>query len=542
MMIFLVLACKDNIDHSDGKKLFTSYCAGCHNFKNKGMGPPLGGLKGIVSKEWMMSFVTNPKAVIDQGDERALGLFNAFHTYMPAYEFLHKDSLEKIVDYILSIEAPEVVNIPEGSLEDPIPERIPQSDLLIELSPIAKFPVTNEKAPFTRIVKMANIPNSDLLFVADLQGQLYRLTEEGPSLYFKMQDYFPNFINKPGLATGLGSFAFHPDYLKNGLLYTSHSESAKSAKADFYLPDSIPIKLQWVVTEWKVNHNDTLFKATNREILRIDFVGQIHGMQDIAFNPLSKPGEKDFGLLYIGIGDGGAVERGFPFIATDENKLWGCLLRIDPKGRNSKNGKYGIPSDNPFLGKTQANEVFARGFRNPHRIHWLQDGRLLITNIGHFNIESLYVVKAGDHCGWPYREGRFLIDPLVDLSYVYENQKSTEKITFNYPVAQFDHDEGNAIIGGYEYLGEKVDSLKGKYLFGDIVSGRLFYINIPEIERGKDTQIYEWKVSRNGVSQSLLELTKGSRTDLRFGRDNDGEMYIMTKQDGMVYGLSSQAK
>lgn len=524
-----------NADHTAGKRLFEAHCAGCHNFRTKGMGPALGGLGGQVDKDWMMSFVSDPKKMIDQGDDRAVAQFNIFHTYMPSYGHLPKDSLEKIVDYILSVPAPRVRSIPEGALANPIAELIPMSALTVEIEPFMQFPQTNEITPFTRIVKMESIPGTDLSFVADLQGQIYPMTPQGPSLFFDMNELFPNFITQPGLGTGLGSFTYHPDFLTNGLLYTTHAESVQGIEVDFSYSDTIPITLQWIVNEWKLSKpTDSLFKANSRELLRIDIVGHMHGMQDISFNASSKKEDSDYGLLYVCIGDGGSVEKGFPFLTMDEDKIWGSVLRIDPLGKNSSNGKYGIPTINPFQDEGQAKEVFAKGFRNPHRLHWLQDGRLLVSNIGHLNVESLYLVEAGDHCGWPFREGHFKIQHDKNLAFIYKNDENDERV-FNYPVAQFDHDEGNAIIGGYEYLGQRVPEMKGKYLFGDIVRGRLFYLNTSEIQRNKISQIYEWQVSRNGNVTSLIELTKATRTDLRFGRDGKGEIILMTKPDGMMY-------
>ena len=543
----LFIACKNqspeaNLSMADlesGQRLFGMHCAGCHNFKEKAMGPALGGLAGQVSEAWLLSFISDPKALIDKGDERAIGLFNIFHTYMPSYAHLSADSLKAIVAFILSKPAPEKVNLPQGALEDPIVETIAMSDIVLNLNPLAKFPVTNESSPWTRIVKMDHIPSTNQEFVGDLQGQLYRLTDQGPSLFLNMADHFPNFINEPGLATGFGSFAFHPEFLSNGLLYTTHTESANSAKADFSYHDTIPVKLQWVITEWKLKDpKDTTFNATKREILRINFVSQIHGMQDISFNPLAQKGDPDYGLLYIGIGDGGAVENGYVFIATDQDKIWGSVLRIDPLGKNSKNGKYGIPKNNPFLKPGQAPEVYARGFRNPHRLHWLQDGRLLVSNIGHFNIESLYVVDAGDHCGWPFREGKFKVDPYIDLSFVYPVVEEEDEVKYNYPVIQFDHDEGNAISGGYEYLGDKIPAFKGKYVFGTIVRGRLFFVNINDLIKGKQAAFQEWQVKLDGNIKTLFETTKATRVDLRLARDHSGEIYIMTKPDGMLYRLT----
>ena len=158
----------------------------------------------------------------------------------------------------------------------------------------------------------------------------------------------PKLIDQPGIATGFGSFAFHPEFSKNGLLYTTHAEPPGSAKADFSYPDSIPVLLQWVLTEWKTDPQSFPFSGQGREILRIDEPTGIHGMQEIAFNRIAKPGDEDYELLYIGIGDGGSAEIGHALVSQVPEKIWGSIIRIDPLGNNSKNGKYGIPPDNPF--------------------------------------------------------------------------------------------------------------------------------------------------------------------------------------------------
>jgi hypothetical protein len=70
-----------------------------------------------------------------------------------------------------------------------------------------------------------------ILFVLDLRGKLYRLQNNKPFVYMDMAKLKTKFINEPGLATGFGSFAFHPDFFQNGLLYTTHTEAAGSGKA-----------------------------------------------------------------------------------------------------------------------------------------------------------------------------------------------------------------------------------------------------------------------------------------------------------------------
>src|SRR5690606_14438159 len=108
-----------------------------------------------------------------------------------------------------------------------------------------------------------------------------------------------------------------------------------------------------------------------------------------------------------------------------------------------------------------------------------------------------------------------------------------------YPVAEFDHDEGAAISGGLEYLGHKIPQLKGKYFFGDIPSGRLFYLNTDDIKQGEQAAIKEWRIAINGSPATLEKACGSKRVDLHFGRDAKGELYILTKADGKLYKLAS---
>jgi len=160
-----------------------------------------------------------------------------------------------------------------------------------------------------------------------------------------------------------------------------------------------------------------------------------------------------------------------------------------------------------------------------------------VSNIGHGNIESVNLVKAGNDFGWPQREGNFALNPSGNLNKVHPLPADDSMYHITYPVIEFDHDEGKAISGGYEYTGNHVPALKGKFLFGDIPSGRLFYSNMADIKPGQQAIIKEWRVSVNGITKSLTELCGSDRVDLHFGRDDQGEIYILTKADGRVYKI-----
>lgn len=196
------------------------------------------------------------------------------------------------------------------------------------------------------------------------------------------------------------------------------------------------------------NPNANSFSGKGRELMRINMVSPIHGVQEITFNPLAKAGSADYGLLYIGVGDGGATENGFAFLCNDKTHVWSSVLRINPLGKNSKNGRYGIPASNPFVKvKGAVGEVYCRGFRNPNRIIWTPDGKMLITDIGQTQIEEINIGKPGADYGWPEREGTFVMNARGKMNLVYQLPKNEPPTKYTYPVAQYDHDEGNAISG-----------------------------------------------------------------------------------------------
>lgn len=536
----------DSLSVAKGQVLFTQNCTSCHQIKTDGIGPKLSGITSITSPAWVKKFIKNSQDVIAAGDERATQVFLKYKkAIMPSYSHLQEAELDAIVDYLATTK-PIKNNFKKDygeGLKNPIPEPIEVSNLVIDVKQFSQFPVSSEggKYPLTRITKLAPHPTTGQIFVNDLRGKLYKMEGNTPVVYMDFAQLVPNFIHQPGLASGLGSFAFHPDFLNNGLLYTTHSEKTGSAKADFAYADSIKVSLQWVLTEWKIeNPASGIFSGKPREMMRVNVVAVIHGVQEIVFNPTAKKGEADYGLLYIGIGDGGAAENGYAFLTNKEEQIWGKILRIDPAGSNSKNGKYGIPATNPYVKSTNKKalkEIFASGFRNPHRIMWTSKGDMLTVNIGHANIESLYKIEAGQNYGWPIREGKFVIHADGDMNQVYPLPANDKVYNITYPVATFDHDEAKAITGGYEYTGNLVPALKGKYLFGDIPTGRLLYLDVADLKQGQIAKIREWKLSLNGKSETLRNLCGNDRIDLHFGLDAQGEMYIMTKADGKVYQI-----
>lgn len=527
-----------------GMTVFNQHCASCHNFNEAAIGPNLAGVTNAVSKAWLTEFIKNPKKSIENGDQRATELYGKYKVYMPTFEMLTDSEVEDVLGFIHKFSQAEQRSQKKrpGGLLDPIPEKIPDAQMTLVIEEFCTVPPSSDTAPKARINKLVALKGQkgERLFIADLRGTLYELVDKEPVVFLDLNELIGDFINHPGWGTGLGSFDFHPEFEENGLFYTTHTEPSRTAVADFAINDSIPTKLQWVLTEWKMSDPTALsFSGTHREVLRADMVSAAHGFQELTFNPLAVTGDTDYGLLYLCIGDGAAALAGYPFLCNNAGAIWGSVVRIDPLGRNSGNGKYGIPKDNPFLEDSdKLDEIWSYGFRNPHRISWDTNGsnKIFISNIGQHSVEEVNLLRKGANYGWPFREGTFLFDTEANTEIVYPLPEEGDD--FMYPVIQFDHDEGNAVSGGFVYAGNTIALLKDKYLFGDIPQGTLFYSKVSEIVEGTQAPIFKLDLELNGKSTSFRELSSDQRVDLRFGMDSSGGLFLFTKSNGKVYKVT----
>ncbi|HEY7487345.1 MAG TPA: PQQ-dependent sugar dehydrogenase [Streptosporangiaceae bacterium] len=468
---------------------------------------------------------------------------------------------------VAALGAPPAKAAPPGEpISDPLPDPV-TSGLGLVVKKYASFPQSQPTPPPTdqrlmrwaRINYIGDIPDgSGRKFTPDLNGKMYLLEHGVPHVYLDVGATFaPQFFSGRGLGQGFGFVTFDPNFKKNGRFYTVHTEDATKTTAvpDFVQPE--PILYHGVVTEWTAdNPRAETFTGTHREVLRIGFAGQIHGIQQIDFNPTAHRGDADYGLMYLAVGEGGLGVR-----TTDPQNLTiphGKLLRIDPRGHNSASGKYGIPANNPFVGKPGVlGEIYAIGFRDPHRFSWDTGGthRLFLGHIGEHNVEMVDDVRAGDNFGWSEREGPFVFDrePVNPCDRLYPLPPDDAKFGYTYPVAAFDHnpppdwnctsDVGHAISGGIVYRGHHVPELRGKYVFGDIVDGRVFYTNERDMVRGGPmATIYQMMVyDEHGKRVTMADLSgPGSigdpkRVDLRFSQDANGELYLIAKANGTIW-------
>jgi len=441
----------------------------------------------------------------------------------------------------------------------PIPPAPTPSSLGLVLEEYAQLPASTPNGPWTdgrigtrhnRINYVGELPDgSGRLYVPDLNGNLYFLQDRQPSVYLDVAGQFPEFLAWRGLGSGFGFVTFHPEFAENGKFYTTHTENPTAPGAQTYPGQPLRSSgVQSVVTEWTADDPaaDT-FTGSRRQLFRYRFASQIHAIQQIDFNPTAEPGDDDYGLLYLAVGDGGyGVESDIPQRLSDPS---GKILRIDPAGTDGPNGQYGIPDTNPWVGSTGAlGEIFAIGMRDPHRFSWDAEGKheMFLGHIGQRAIEAVYEVDAGDDFGWPDVESRldYQNDTQCRLDPMTEEQAAKG---YDFPVASYAHetpanwscnaDSGHAISGGHVHRGD-LPGLKGKYVFGDLVKGEVYYTTAAHLRDDSDLEasVHELQLfTTDGTRVRMPDLVGDGRIDLRFGTDADRSLYLLAKGNGVIW-------
>ena len=481
---------------------------------------------------------------------------------------------------------------------NPVQAPITKRGLQVEIKDLLRLPDTRKMRPldqdvtppgWARISFVRDLPDGRR-FVNDSRGVLYvidssqqpqagapaaRTLRGGVEVYANVAAVFPNTVYNR-LESGFVSFAFHPEFARNGLIYTVHGERAQGNPRT---PDFIPpgftekdVTYHNIITEWRAtNPAANTFAGTRRELLREAHVvaNLTHPMGAAEFNPIAKPGDADYGLLYTSGSDHGFSNGGGPNANTASqtqrlDSVITAILRFDPRppkvtGGTKGLGDYTVPAANKFASDGDPNtlgEIYAHGFRNAHRLSWDTDGTMFATDIGMNHIEEINIVRNGENYGWMRREGywengRWRGGLLSDLfALPQEVLSGREKDGLTYPVAIYDHDEGRAVSGGFAYRG-RIAALRGKFVFGDVQNGRLFAADVTELKKADDgvpqtvapieeIQLYVRDANGNRMGVSMRELvdrTMGasiSRADLHISETGDGELLLTSRQDGTI--------
>jgi predicted amidohydrolase YtcJ len=470
-------------------------------------------------------------------------------------------------------------------ITDPLPNVVKRG-LSVEIRNVTRLPETRGLRPpdqdvtpagYARVSYVRDAPDGRR-FTNDSRGFLYLLDRDNkPSLYVDVGAVFPRAVYNR-LESGFVGFDFHPEFARNGLFYTVHAERAPGnpATPNFIPPGFTPADVTYhnIITEWRAtNPAANTFQGTRRELLRVAHIvaNLTHPYGHIEFNPTAKPGSPDYGLLYtsgsdLGFSNGGGPHANNPGQAQRLDSLIGAILRIDPRSPSVSGGvkglgDYTIPPANRFAAdgdpKTLG-EIYAYGFRNAHRLSWdLTDGTMFAADIGMNHIEEINIVRNGENYGWMKREGYFengVTRPGGALNQLYplppDVMNGRTKDGFTYPVAIYDHNDGQAVTGGFAYHG-RIAALRGKFIFGDIVRGRVFAADLAAMKKADDgipatvapveeVQLFTRDAAGNRTYVSfrdLVEATNGAtatRADLHIHRGRDGELFLTSRQDGTI--------
>ncbi len=543
---------------SQGKNLFLLQCAACHTLVQDGIGPPLGGVTTVLAESRLVEWLADPAKVIASGDARANALFRHYKVPMPPFAHLQPAEVSAVLAFIHAESVAQklkafTVDLNASAAAGPrLVPPVEKTALVIELEDYVQIPRLPGRTPYKGITLLRPDPReAGALLVDELMGLLYRVTKDRQvGVFLDVRGIFPAFMCDPGVASGLGSFALHPDFVRNGIFYTTHSELLRGNPAvnATDIPADVPKfetpPLEWVLTEWRLTDpKAVVFAGTHREVMRFVTPTTGHGSQEIAFAPVTGPHDPDYGLLYIGCGDGGSTNLKRPDMSGHPRTFLGSILRIDPAGHNGASGQYGIPADNPFASSGDPairKEIFAYGFRNPHRFSWdLAHGkRMIAVDIGESNVEEVNLIEQGGAYGYGVGalEGIAHLDAKGDAK-VVRAATADELAPYHPPFGQYDHLDGASITGGYVYRGP-LAGLQGKYVFGDMVNGRLFFMNLDA--QPADHTIYELNLVRDGAATGLKLLSKVDRAHLRLGYDDrTGDLFVTTKEDGMVRKVSA---
>jgi len=375
---------------------------------------------------------------------------------------------------------------------------------------------------FERPLWMEEIPDgSKRLAIMQQDGKVLLLPPDRKAkemkIFLDISDRKPWVQNEEGLL----ALAFHPQFKTNGLFYAYYTQQSPKRE---------------VLSEVQVSSKDPdkADPATERILMEVPHPYWNHNGGTLVFGP--------DGCLYISMGDGGLANDPHN-VGQSGHHLLAKILRIDV---NSRTGKlpYGIPKDNPFVGKDkQGNpkadpfdtdpegvrpEIWAYGLRNVWRMSFDREtGELWAGDVGQDKWEEIDLITKGGNYGWSVREGfhEFKnqkaqgkpLDPVIE--YPHNTGLSAE---CKFP----DHSPGISVTGGYVYRGKRIPTLRGVYVYADFGMGTIWGLRH---ENGQVT-----------VHGQLVK-PNPAHAIASFAEDRQGELYALIL-DGKIYELVESEK
>ena len=327
--------------------------------------------------------------------------------------------------------------------------------------------------------------DSEFLYVIEQEGVIHRIDPASPGRTDVFLDIRSS-VTRGGNEEGLLGLAFSPMFAENGRFYVYYS-ATKPRRS--------------VLSRFETRADGLADTESEEVVLEVGQPFPNHNGGMITFGP--------DGMLYVGLGDGGSA--GDPHRnGQNPGTLLGTILRIDTE-RTADGAPYAIPADNPFVGDPGVRgEVWAYGLRNPWRFSFDRaTGDLWVGDVGQNAREEVDVVYPGANYGWNVMEGSTCF-----------RAASCDGSEFQGPVAEYGHNLGCSITGGYVYRGYRMPALEGVYLYADFCSGRV------------------WGLRYDGATVTAQgELVHAPFEISSFGEDAGGEVYVLGF-DGGIYTIS----
>jgi len=231
------------------------------------------------------------------------------------------------------------------------------------------------------------------------------------------------------------------------------------------------------------------------------------------------------GYLYVALGDGGSGNDPDNY-AQRTDQLLGKILRINVNVPDSDPNGFAVPAGNAGFARP---EIWSLGWRNPWKFSFDDPARggtgaMLVGDVGQNAWEEIDHEPAGQsgrNYGWRNREGAHdnvttvppTVLPLVD------------------PIFGYGRDAGRSVTGGYVYRGSAIPEMRGRYVFADFITGRVWSFALaPGGPSG---------ATATGLVEHTQELGGAGVTGnvSGFGADAAGELYLINYAAGAVLRL-----
>ena len=283
-------------------------------------------------------------------------------------------------------------------IPNPLPKSIEFGGVTVELTEYAQLP--EGPGQFFRNTTNFTYHSGDetgRMYAAESDGGRVWIVEVdgsvGETPFLNLKEIYGEGLVDDTKPTGLRSFAFHPEFHEEGApgegkFYTMAVMSVDSAQEGVETQEG-PFEAIFysTLTEWTVDpeNPDRIDPDSAREILRIAEPQFNHNSEQLMFDPNAKPGDADYGMLYVATGDGVLNVPGDPFFEVQAlDNARGKILRLDPLEQENGDA-YGVPDDNPFLNDPNALPyIWAIGTRHLENLVFDTggEGRMIFTDIG----------------------------------------------------------------------------------------------------------------------------------------------------------------